>query len=287
MQNLKSGNALAVVYSLVMAFSVVWVSKLESSFHESFMLITVSIAAVIFYNLVNYKSLSKPYKSILSHPLHWLAMSFSFAMTWWLTYFSSIHGSPRLIMVDLYLILAICSCMARKQHLCALICLASLAVSFKLIPEANLTNIVSSSICGIFCYIYMHLSETYAKLNKLGASQLLSIRFYFLLFFSVIYAALFDHYHLKFDFNYSHATLIALLSLILLIIFNLLPNFLAQKGTVLIGTSKFSRLITITPALTFFLEGVVKNHFDTVLMLLFVFVSILLNVIERISANKQ
>ncbi|MGJ3499908.1 hypothetical protein PsalN5692_04000 (plasmid) [Piscirickettsia salmonis] len=287
MQNLKSGNAFAIVYSLVMAFSVVWVSNLESSFHESFMLIIVSVAAVIFYNLINLKSLSKPYKSILNHPLHWLAMSFSFAMTWWLTYFSAIHGSPRLIMVALYLVLAICSCIAKKHYLCASICLVSLVVSFELIPEANIINIITSSICGIFCYIYMYLSETYAKLNKLGAAQLLSIRFYFLLFFSVIYAALFDHYHLKFDFNYSHTTLIALLSIILLITFNLLPNFLAQKGVVLIGTNKFSRIITITPALTFFLEGFVHNHFDTVLMLLFVSISILLNVIERIKINKQ
>jgi len=279
MQFLKKGNLFSAMYVIIMAFSVVWIDFLKENFNQFLMLALVSFSAIVFYNAIAIRSLKKAYSSILRHPSHWFFMSFFFAMTWWLIYFTTIHTSPRAVMVSFYLVVAICGCFFDKKYLYAIFCIIAFIIGFLILPELTIKTIFPSVMCGLCGYVYMKLSGTYAKKNSLSATQLLATRFYILFFISVIYIFFFKRtgFHVSLDSNLFLTTG----SLILLIIFNLAPNYCAQRGVVLIGVDKFSQAITATPVLTFILQGFYENKWNIGALILCAMVSLLLNLIAH------
>jgi hypothetical protein len=279
MQKLKIGDLYAFTYVMLLAMSVIWVHSLHTVIHESLMLLIVSASAILIYNIISIKSLKCTYKSILRTPVHWAAMSLVFALTWGLMYFSTIQASPRASIVLFYLVVALLGCISNRQLFYSLCCAAAILISINILPELTTKTIFSGILSGIAGYFYMKLSETYARSNKLEASQVLAVRFYFMFFMSLLYITLSKHALVHINFNGSVFWLIG--SLILLIIFNLVPNYCAQKSLVLVGTNKFSQIISLTPAVTFILQGIYEKQWNTYVLILCVVISLLLNFISQ------
>lgn len=243
------------------------------------MLLIVSASAIIIYNLVNATSLKKIYSSILITPYHWVAMSLSFAMTWWTIYFSTIHASPRATIVIFYLVLALLSSLYYKKIIQSACCIVGIVVSIYMLPELDTTTILTSLLSGLFGYGYMKYSEYYAVNNQLKASQVLAIRFYMLFALSVLYLHFSADSTLLTSAHYNLFRVI--LDLSILILFNLAPNYCAQKSIMAIGTNKFSQIISITPVITFLLQGLFEKKWNASILILCLAVSLLLNVISK------
>jgi threonine/homoserine efflux transporter RhtA len=207
-------------------------------------------------------------------------MSIASAFTWYLTYYLSLTVSPRQTMVAFYLTLSICGCLVSKEYICAFICCCVLSFAFLKMPEANIDNIFYCITCGLLGYSYMYLSEKYAKKHHLNSVSILSIRFYILLFMA-LYFSLWGHSQLSefTSIHYNHCYLV--LSIVVLVLLNLTPNFLAQKCIVLISTKDFSKYISITPVLTFFIEGAFLNNWDINAFLACSIVSITIFIVDN------
>lgn len=259
MRFLDSGIFSGIMYVVIMAMSVVWIGKLGSYFHESFMLFVVSTSAIVFYNFLNVGSLKKVYGAVKQYPLIFTALSVTFASTWWLTFYSATHASPRATIVVLYLVLAILGCFFSKKYMYAAACTLALIVSIFILDELTLITTGTTLGAGVSCYAYMNLTGLYAKKGQLSGSQVLAVRFYLLAILSGSYILFFGHYYFWAGWTatdyVSHG-----FSLLLLIIFNLLPNYYAQKGVMQIEASKFSQIISVTPLATYILEGVFMHN---------------------------
>lgn len=279
---MREGNLFAALYVIVMALSVVWLDKLHQSMSASFMLFIVSLSAIILYSASSVKQLKKSYQSISQFPLQWLCMSLSFALTWWLMYFTTIHASPRAAIVIFYLVVGCLGCLLDRHIFASLLCVISIILSILMLHELTLYTVISGIGCGVFGYVYMHSSGRYAELAGLSASQVLSIRFQ-PLFFAALLGVVIGDGALP-SLTGMHVLSMAI-SLTLLILFNLLPNYCAQKSIMLAGTNRFSQIIAYTPAITFVVQGLFDQVWDWKILALCLTISILLNYLVVIKSK--
>jgi len=237
------------------------------------MLLIVSGVAIVFYNLVNANALGRIYNSLRMLPFLWLLMSLSFALTWGLVYFSSIHASPRAAMVIFYLVVASLGYASDGAWLYAALCVVGFCLGFVLLPELTPVTGIAGLFSGICGYLYMQLSGEYAIQANLSASQVLALRFY-ILFFASLIVVFFSKgvYHIHAPVH----VLQTIAAFMLLIVFNLVPNFCAQKSIILIGANRFSQIIAWTPVFTFLVQGVFEGVWNGSIFLLCLSVSLLL-----------
>lgn len=274
---MRVGGLYSFFYVVLMAFSVVWVSHIHTDFTTASMLMLVSFSAIVIYSISNIKKLKETYASIGKFPVSWLLMSASFALTWWLMYVTSIYASPRAAVVVFYLVVGLLGSWSNKQHWGVIFCLVALGMSVFLLNELKPITIVSSLWCGIFGYLYMYFSESYAKKASLSASQVLAVRFLLLFFVSVLYQYFISKHELS--IGLSVHDLFWLPKLGLLVGFNLLPNYCAQQGIMLIGTSRFSQIIAFTPTVTFLIQGLFNGVWSIEVLALCLFVSVFLSIL--------
>lgn len=277
-QSTSTGGVFAFFYVVIMAFSVVWIGQLQNNFSEPMMLMIVSLAAIVIYNLLSLRHIRKAYVAIAASPLYWLGMSLFFALTWCFIFFSTIHASPRSTITVFYLTLAMLGCVFDKKYIFVLISCIFIIASFYLFPEFTAVTRLASLASGVCCYIYMRCSELFAVKNELEAHQVLSVRFYILFIMSIVL--------MYFQFRHavpaiSGSMLFVYFALLLLIFFNLMPNFCAQKGILMLGTKKFSQFIIWTPVFTFVLQGLFNHEWNLQALGLCLAASLLLVLIYR------
>lgn len=256
-----------ISYSFVMAFSVLWIDKLGDIFVTSTMLGFVAIFATVFYNAINLKNIVRSHISIFQNFKDWFLMSFSFAMTWLFTYYSVIYGSPRLSLISYYLILPIITSLFSKIYIRAFIFVLLLSLCYVFFPESNYTNIPIFILCGIFGYLYMKFSEIYANSSKLSATSVLSTRFYILIITSFILCSICHNYDIMIETSNTSLNN-EIIMLLVLACFNLLPNYIAQKGIIISGANNFAKIISFTPMVIFVLQGFVLMEWDVMSLIL-------------------
>lgn len=265
----------AFLYVVVMALSVVWVGHLHDYFSAALMLLMVSFSAIVIYSLGSLSRLAEAYSSIVCYPWLWVCMSVTFAVTWWLMYFTTIYASPRAAIVVFYLVVGSMGCLFDKQVSGVVLCVIALIMSVWLLPELSIITVISGIGCGLAGYVYMFSSGRYAKLASLTASQVLGVRFFPLFFSALAVVLLIPHQYVF--MNDSIHFLKIILAVSLLIAFNLLPNYCAQKSIMFSGPNRFSQIIAYTPAATFLIQGVFHHTWDWKIMVLCLVVSMLLS----------
>lgn len=267
-----------VLYIVLIALSSNWIKLVEHSFSQPFMIFIVSLSGVVIYNFSCLKDLRATYQAVLAAPHYWFLMSVTFALTWWLVYYSTIQASPQSSMTIFYLTLALLGCVFDRRYVMAVICAFYVGSAIFLFPELTWITRVTIIISSIACYMYMRYSELYAIKNKLEARQVLAVRFYLLLMLSIFLLFLSP---VPPVLRLGESNMFLVTSLAFLVLFNLLPNFIVQKGVVAVGTEKFSQLSVWAPVSTFALQGVFTGHWSVNAMLLCLSASLLLVFVHR------
>jgi hypothetical protein len=272
------GNFYAFVYLVMMALSAVWVNRFHQVASQPLMLGVVSLAAILFYNAIERHQLARVYRAILRFPILWLAMSVFFALTWGLIFYASIHASPRAAIVIFYLVVAVLGYALDYQRISTVICFLALAGGMYLLPELTLQTATISVLAGVCGYLYMWASGRYAQQASLSATQVLAVRFYVLLLGSVVACAL-SPVGMHVNITLPGWQLIA--SFVLLIFFNLTPNFCAQQGIILMGANQFAKVTCWTPVFTFGVQGLFEGVWDIKVFCLCLSVSSLLALLTQ------
>ncbi len=175
-------------------------------------------------------------------------MSASVLLIWFLTYYSSIKSTAGFHISIFFLTTALLSSFSESKKLNILACSFSIII-FYISPSSNITVLFSSMAAGLAGFIYYRTSYTFSEETEASVLAVLSVRFY--LFFIAIALYLFytgETAHLTVSLKESG--ILILLGLMNMVI----PVFLSQKSLQMIGVNQFTFLTTLIPTVTFFLD---------------------------------
>jgi len=270
------GYLQALLYIFTMAISIVWVSHLGDGISVAFLLLGVSLVAMLFFNLLRIRYFMRNHKTILQTPGLWLAMSISMLLVWWLSYYSTIHASASFTMALLFLWQALAAAIVKKHWIAVLLSLIVWLAIYYLAPKATPLTFLTATLAGILAYIYYRSSLAYANRHRIAALDILAIRFYPLFIFSCLYILLEIKQGIPL-YTYSYLLPVLIFLLILGFLNMILPNFLSQNSVQHIGVERFSFITTWIPVLTFLLQGIFLHTWSLSLLAACLLTSLVLN----------
>ena len=271
------GYLQAVLYILVIAASTTWVDHLGDNISIPLLLLGVSVVAMLFFNIVRYKNFVQNHKTIKQSPVLWLVMTTSMLLVWWLTYYSVIHASAGILIAIFFLWQGICASIAKQHWLAASLSLLVWIAIYYLSPKLTPITFATSTLAGIFTYAYYRASLAYTARHKMAALDILAIRFYPLILFSSVYAFFYMQQSTALYINSNPLTIVA--TLIALGFLNMImPNICSQSSVQNIGAENFSFVVTLTPLLTFLLQGFFLSTWSWKLLLACLLTSAILNI---------
>ena len=271
------GYSQAILYVLIIATSTIWVGSLGDHISIGLLLLGASLVAILFFNMIRYKHFIHNHKTITQTPILWLLMTISLLLIWWLTYYSAIHSSASFVIATVFLLQATCAAAIKKHIISVVLSLLVWISIYYLAPNSTPITFVTASLTGILMYIYYRLSLAYAIKYKMKALDILAIRFYPLLLFSLIYILFEAQQHLPL-YTGSNLQEIIIVLIILGFLNMVIPNFFSHSSILNIGAEKFSFITTSTPLLTFLLEGVFLTTWSWTLLLACSLSSLVLNI---------
>jgi hypothetical protein len=134
-------------------------------------------------------------------------------------------------------------------------------------------TLAASVIAGAATYAYYLSSYQFSQQTKMSAVAILSIRFYFVLAFSVIYIFASGEF-IQLKISIEEGFVVILFSFVNMV----MPAFLSQTSLHLIGVSKFTFLNTLIPALTFALYAIFNNVLHVEMLIACLCATLALNV---------
>lgn len=271
----RIGYSQSVIFICVIALSTILVNHLGQSLSIGLLLCGVSMTAIIFFNTIRIKYIKRNHKAIIKSPFIWLMMSSLVLTTWFFSYYSAIHASATFLITLFFLWQAISATAAKKQWLTFFILLIiSIAIYFltKAIP---LLSFIYAILAGISSYLYLRTSTSYAQSHQLTSVDILAIRFYLLFIFSLfmlVYST--ESLH---SANQTYTFSIIFFTLVILGFLNfIIPNYFSQSSVQNIGAEKFSFITSLTPVLTYVLEGILLQKWSVSLLFSSELVSVVL-----------
>ncbi len=203
-------------------------------------------------------------------------LSFSLLIVWWLTYYAIIHGSTRLFFITFPIVVAICGSLSNGSKIKTILSTLTLIFIFLIIPEATITIIFVIVASGISGFIFLKTSKIYATRFKLTAMQILSIRFYPLVIFSII--LVYCQKDSLITQVYDGSMLYLFLNLLVIAFCNMiLPNYLSQSSVINIGAENFSFITSLLPVTACLLQGIFFQDWSINILILSTIISIILN----------
>ncbi|MBK2124222.1 hypothetical protein [Fangia hongkongensis] len=271
------GYIQAFLYIFVISFSTVWVSHLGDNISIPLLLFGVSIVAMLFFNLIRLRYIIKNHQTIVKSPFLWLSMTISMLLVWWCSYYTAVHASASFSLAILFLWQAIVAAIVKKRRFVVSLSLVIWFLIYWLAPDATPLTLVTATLSGIMAYLYYYGSLAYAKRHDMTALDILTIRFYPICLFSLIYIVIDVHRKVAL---YTNSTIqqVVMVLLLLGLINMVLPNFCSQNSVQNIGAEQFSFITTFIPPFTFLIQGVFLGTWSISLLVACILTSIILNI---------
>lgn len=261
------------LFVLLSAFSGLLRQIVGDRISPAIVLLIASTFTIIYFHIINLKSIKYLYFSCFAQKKRWLFLSFSVAIIWACSLYSppligaSLHTFIFFSIVGLVGISVIY--IKEKEFfslylitLIGLIGLLIIGVSLTLnskISSEVILGMLLSTIGGIFAFIYSIQSNEFNKLTGASASQILAIRFYLAIILSLLL--------LIGSESDIHINKLDLLSSILIAIFCFIaPLYYSQKGIESVGPEINAIICSCIPLVTAVFE---KLCFNTVQNYLF------------------
>lgn len=265
------GYIYSTSYVLSFVLSTLWVQSLGLHYSVFLMLLNSSLLAVLIFNGINFKSIITSHKVILADFKNWFALSLFLMLTWVFTYLGATINSLILLTVT-FLANALAASVHHRNTFKFIINLMIIITIYWINKDSsNYLAALYGVVTGLMSYLYFWKSADFAKRNELNAVGVLSIRFYFLLLFSLIMCA----FSIE---NLVTLTFKDLLILICLAFFNqILPNFFSQSAVQSIGPATFSFFATLIPFFAFIANGIMYDNWSIAMCILTFLASLSLN----------
>lgn len=181
------GFIYGVAYIIIVAASAIWLNGLGQNVPICIILLYTSLVAVVLFNLFDVRNLTDNYKKIIRARSNWLSMSLSLVPLWYFTYYATIHGSAEFYVAIFFLTTCFIAVFKEKNIIKMMTCLISISLIYYFSKDTTLFALFSALFAGTAGYIYYLSSLRFSQKTKASALAVLSIRFYFVLVFALIY----------------------------------------------------------------------------------------------------
>ena len=260
----------SVAYMASVVFSFLWIEKLSHQISVYLILFSSTLLAILVFNVLNISSCVKIHKLIFSDFKQWAIISFSVAICWCLSFVAASENA--FLFIAIFFLTNALSAAVYYRHFGKSIAIALvIAALCFLVPGHLMTNLYSilSGICG---FIYLLNSVNFSKKNQLSATELLAIRFYPLLFLSVMMCL-----GLKSSLTVSWTGGDISILLALAFFNQILPNFLSQSAAHKLQLKQFSFIISFIPFMAFVGNGIMYDEWNIILCVLSLIATLALN----------
>lgn len=256
------------LYMLFTAFSSALRGVVGSKIPVMLTIFLATLAAIIFFHLVNAKNIINTYRKITSLKKIYFITSLSVLVMWTGSFITPVYYSPTL---QVFTIMAIASfygsffLLLKSNNIINFVrfsFVAGILAVFYILYFLNhslthsLGMFIITAMTGTFGYVYLVYSS---KLSQTGfsASEILAVRFWLLLLVSLFFV-LKDHQYVYINLKtISDTLLVGVTSLIV-------PIYCAQKSIEKIGPELHGILIGLSPFATFMFEKLaMKNEYNT------------------------
>ena len=275
------GFLYAFVYVLCIVFSFLGIQKISHQISVYFILLTSTFLAILVFNAINISSFIKIHRLIFSDFKDWAIMTGYITLVWGLGFIAAAENAY--LFVTLFFLTNALSAAVYYRHRGKSLAIGLVILAIGFLEPGYLTAKIYSIGAGIFGFSYLLTSVNFSKKHQLTATQILAIRFYPLLIFSIIMCFWFQ------DSINTTWTWLEVGILIILAVFNqILPNFLSQAAAHNLQVKQFSFTISFIPFLAFIGNGIMYNEWNIILCLLSLLASFVLNfdIIRSVYQNK-
>ncbi|MEM9243091.1 MAG: hypothetical protein AAGA27_03400 [Pseudomonadota bacterium] len=270
------GYSQSIIYIVTLSISTIWVEHLGNNFSTVFLLFFSTLTATVFFNLFRLKKIIRNHLTITKSPLLWVKMNFYLLGTWSLTYYTTIHSSATSCLSVIFLVLATCAAIQKKQKLKTSLAVILVIAIYFLSSKMTVFTMFTGVLAGISAYFYSIISLHYAVKHNMKALDVLSIRFYFILLLTIIIILIYRHEHIL--LIYQHGLITIIVTLILLGIINMiLPNILSQNAVYNINPQRFAFIVSFVPVTVYFLRGMFLRQWSISMLIACLLASIILN----------
>ena len=282
---MKHSSALGFFYTfayiLCIVFSFLWIQKLSHQIPIYFILLSSTVLSLLAFNIINFSSIGRIHKIILSDFKQWFIMSLTLAFIWIFSFLAA-ADSAFLFVTYFFLTNALSAAVYYRLFGKGIaIFIVMLAIIFW--EPGHIATTIYSIIAGVLGFIYWLNSVNFSKKHELKPSEVLAIRFYILLIFALImcWSSAPDLVNI----NWTWAEIETLLAIAL---FNqILPNFFSQSGAQKLDVKQFSFIVSFIPFLAFIGNGLFYQEWNVTLCIISLLATLALNFDIVFSRNKE
>ena len=259
-----------ILYVFSMALGVVLLDTIVSKIDPIVSLIITSFFAIIVFHLFTKTKIKTIYQSCWQDKKQWFLINCTVLGTWVSTYYSIKWLNPTGYLFLFFLTLT-CTYWIREfiikrtinRNIINIIFPISFIIIYYLCGPHDLTTqlgIVAGIISGIFGIFYQIISKDFAVKSKLTATDVLAVRFYFVVLLTPFFM----------NSSYIEAiSLIEILKLILVSLFTfILPLSMSQKSLMSLTMDKHVMLISSLPLVAYFLQGIFLQQWSYLLLIM-------------------
>lgn len=245
------GYIFGFIYIALVASSTIWLTSLGRDNLIPILLFYTSLSSIIIFNIISFTNIKKNHHSISQSMKNWGYMSVSLVLIWYFTYYSTTHSSAEFFIATAFLTTAFVAATFEKKLLKACAGVSSLTLTYFYSQHAAPIPLLTAVLAGIAGYIYYRTSYQFSKDTNMDVLSILSIRFYFVLIFAMIFIISSGNIA-QLKITGTQAFIFIIFSLVNMII----PAFFSQSCLHSIGVARFTFLNTLIPTITFLLQAV-------------------------------
>jgi hypothetical protein len=267
------------IYILINAVSALLRQLGGQHFSPAFILLAGSIAAILYFHLINLKTIPYIYKQSLAQKSNWFWLNVSIAITWLCAIYSPAYIGASLYTFIYFAVLGIIGSIffiyQKKYYnfsqLISLLGLLSLLCYAIYKNDINISayqtiGISLALIGGISGFIYSKQSANFMKTAILSTSQILAVRFFLIIPLCFILIP----YPLIMNMSFLHLNYAMFIGIFCLII----PIYFSQKGIEEAGPEINAMLSSGTPLLCATLEQLYFKNLHWQQFLIYILYSI-------------
>lgn len=253
------------LYIVLISISFVFIDQVGSRIPPFFLLFMMSLLAILWFNLINIKTIKNTYTVCFNNMTLFVSMTFFVGINWLCSIYAPSGSDPFVYLLVNCTTLAILgflkrffldkSKLALLSILLLLLCMIYLYAHYKIIVHRSLKlGMTLGAIGGVTAYFYAITSNRLQQKGNLSSTQILAVRFWPLFF---ILSGIVVHKHLFYLNSKDFVTIIFMAFATLIA-----PVYFCQQSIRKIGVSKTSMIFSIIPLCVFILYAISRHTFN-------------------------
>ena len=261
-QDQTKGYFFSLVFCIAVAFSSILIHSTNQLINPYLSVFLTFVICTTWFNIANIKVLPIFYRKLFNDRTNFVIVNLVTAINW-ITTFEALRYVDAVLYIALFMglmpiVTYLINSFLSQTKLNITTTMVSVGIIFILsfiiyfdkntIINTNLFNFykgviftITSSVASAFYMVYSKKLETNIGLTT---SQIVAVRFYFLIIYSGIVCFIGDHFVETNTIHYSNFLLLALIS-------SIIPMYCVQKSITHIGVIKTSFIIPFTPVFTY------------------------------------